>query len=552
MKRRKKTAEEEGCFDLVERAFQLVRRASFSVIALYYLGAVPFVLGLLFFLADMSASPFAIERCVGSSFGLGLLYIWMRVWQALYCRRLGGILTHQKSESLTVRQILRQVGLHTVYSSWGLILVPLSALMALPFGWVFAYFNNLCVVDAITVAPKEAATKARAMAMPWPKQNHLAIGLLLFFGYFVFLNIVSVLAQLPGLLKSLVGIENTFSQSYHWILNTTFLGVAAGLSYLVVDPLVKAVYVLRFHAAESITTGADLLAELKSFPPRRRSAGMVRAGLVVLLLLSTPMAFAQEGDGSTVPAIEEAALDAAVDDVMKRSEFTWRMPRDFAPEEGEEKGFFARFIDSVFQWLEDSAQACGDAIDRFFDWLSDRDHTAEPRDRSSIGFSPSLFKGLSLILLVVLVVVLLWYLLKMFQARRTPPPNMEEARPVVVSVDLEDENLIATLLEEDEWIALARELAASGELRKAMRAWFLAGLAFLARTDLLVILHSKSNLEYRRELDRRARRCPSVIPAFGENIKIFEHAWYGLHNATAEDLGQLEQNMERMRHGVEA
>ena len=48
-----------GPFDLLEEATHLLRTAPAATLAVYYLGAVPFVLGLLYFWADMSRSPFA-------------------------------------------------------------------------------------------------------------------------------------------------------------------------------------------------------------------------------------------------------------------------------------------------------------------------------------------------------------------------------------------------------------------------------------------------------------------------------------------------------------
>ena len=553
MKRRKKTADEESSLDLIERAFHLLRCTPLSLLALYYLGAIPFIVGLLFFLADMAASPFAADRCVGSALGLGLLYIWMRLWQSQFCCRLRDRLALCKPRPVTVRQIFRQIYLHTVYSSWGLILVPLSALMTLPFCWVFAYFNNLCVVDLSSGTVKQAAAKARALAMPWPKQNHLVVSILALFGFFVFLNLITVLSQLPHLLKMLAGVESAFSQSYFWMANSTFFGIVIGLAYLAVDPLVKAVYVLRFHSAESIATGADLLAEVRQLPPRRRvAAGAVRIAVVGVLLLCASFSHGQTVSPRNPPAIQPTELDSAVDRVMKRAEFTWRMPREFVPAEEGNLGFFARFMESVSDWLRKGVEAVGDLLERFARWLRKWSRHTPDKDQSSGGFNPEIIKGFAVFLLILLAGVLAVFLIKVLRARRAHPEIATEAVPVSAVVDLEDENLIATLLEEDEWIALARELAAAGELRKALRAWFFAGMAFLARIDLLVVLQSKSNLDYRRELDRRARRSPAVVPLFGESVVLFERAWYGLHTATAEDLQQMESNLERMRHGVNA
>ena len=550
MKRaRTKTAEEEGCFDLVERAVHLLRQAPLSTLSVFYVGAIPFVMGLLFFLADMSASPFAATRCAGGAFGLALLYVWMRVWQSVFCGLLYNQAAQRESDPLSVSKMFRRAYFQLTRSAWGLFVLPLAALVMIPFGWVYAYFQNLCIVDPTSASMAESVDKARALSKPWPKQNHYVIAILYGFGYLVFFNIISVLVQAPMLLKSLGGIESEFTLSYHWIGNSTFIAVVCGLTYLVVEPFIKSAYVLRFHASESITTGEDLLADLKRIPPRRRAAGVVRIGLFFLLAFG---ALSTHADDPAPHTIDIQELDVTVDRVMQEREFTWRMPKEYAPEADGEKGFFATFIESVANGLKSFLRGVGEMLERFFEWLGDRFSEQDSRENKSSGLDPSFFKGLSVFALVILSVVLLIFLVKAFLVRRQPPPKLEEAKAFSVKVDLEDENVIATLLAEDEWVALARELAAQGDLRKATRAWFLAGLAYLSRMDMLSILQSKSNLDYQDELTRRARRNPEVIPVFSDNIARFERAWYGLHSATVSELQQLELNLERMRHGFEA
>ncbi len=551
--RGKEAGRGERGLDIVERAFHLLRQASVSTFALYYLGAAPFVLGLLFFLTDMSSNPFASARCVATSLGMALLYIWMRVWQSLFCQRLGEAFILGNPAPLTARRIMRLIYFHIVYSSWGLLIMPVAALTILPFAWVFAYFNNLCIVNVFEGTFGEAAVKARALATIWPRQNGFAVCILTLFALFVFLNIGMVIALTPNLLKSLLGMETVFSRSHYWLLSTTFWGVLSGLTYLAVDPLFKAFYVLRFHAGESIYTGEDLLADLRSIPPKRGIAGRARTGVVTVLLFMSVIAVAtgQEGDVAvSEPVIEQAELDASVDRVMRRSEYTWRMPREFAA--GEEKhGFFGTFIDSIVNWMERVIQGVGVFFGGVLKWILEHIHPPGMKKTNIGGRDFSFLKWVSKVLLCVMILVLVAYLVKILLSHRKPQSKTVEAMPVSVSIDIDDENVVATMLEEDEWIELARKLAAVGELRKSMRAWFLAGLAFLERTDLLSILHSKSNLEYSRELARRARRTPAVVPLFGENTKLFERAWYGLHAVTTDDIETLERNIERMRRDLE-
>ena len=55
--------------DLIEEAVHLLRTAPAGALAAYYLGALPFVLGLLFFWADMSTSAFARRHVAEAALG---------------------------------------------------------------------------------------------------------------------------------------------------------------------------------------------------------------------------------------------------------------------------------------------------------------------------------------------------------------------------------------------------------------------------------------------------------------------------------------------------
>src|SRR5262249_59201462 len=82
-------AREQGksALELLEEATHLLRGAPPGTLATYYTGAAPFVLGLLYFWADMSRSPFAAQHLASASLALGLLFLWMKFWQALFLRK---------------------------------------------------------------------------------------------------------------------------------------------------------------------------------------------------------------------------------------------------------------------------------------------------------------------------------------------------------------------------------------------------------------------------------------------------------------------------------
>ena len=108
-------------------------------------------------------------------------------------------------------------------------------------------------------------------------------------------------------------------------------------------------------------------------------------------------------------------------------------------------------------------------------------------------------------------------------------------------------DVTADELPEDEWAARAREAASSGDLRESMRLLYLGTLAALGGRGMIAIRRGKSNLDYFRELSRRARQHADLIHAFESNLRMFESSWYGLHAVTAASLAEFQVNFERIR-----
>ncbi len=70
----------------------------------------------------------------------------------------------------------------------------------------------------------------------------------------------------PYLVKTFFGIESFFTRSGpSALLNTTFFAVSLAVSYLCINPISKAVYVLRCFYGDSIRSGIDLKADLQRF-----------------------------------------------------------------------------------------------------------------------------------------------------------------------------------------------------------------------------------------------------------------------------------------------
>jgi hypothetical protein len=314
-RRRRETPDEAAAaLDLIADAFNLLRAAPPSVLGAYGVGACPFLLAALYFWSDMSRNAFAHQRCFAASLGLAALFVWMKCWQAVFAAGVRAAAAGVPAAPWSLRRALRVAVVQTVLQPLGLLAIPAAMLLVAPFHVVHAFYQNVTALDDGTRAdPRDLARRAMRQALLWPRQNcvilwllspwvlgtgllaafgaarlavslapelHELHGFLWFFaaqaiifvvvlpccpfGCVVAGNVAATLVLLPGLLKSVLGLETVFTLSgWHALFNTTFLATVFALSYLCLDPILKAVHVLRCFHGESRTTGEDLLVELR-------------------------------------------------------------------------------------------------------------------------------------------------------------------------------------------------------------------------------------------------------------------------------------------------
>src|SRR5207247_5313548 len=136
-----------------------------------------------------------------------------------------------------------------------------------------------------------------------------------------YVNVCLTILFLPSLLKIFTGIETAFTMSPQAVFNTTFLMAAGGVTYLLVNPLHKVIYLLRCVYIESLETGADLLAELQAFPVPAAARGRPMAVLFVMALLC------HTGGALASAAVKTEEIDQEIEKVLKKGEYQWRFPQ---------------------------------------------------------------------------------------------------------------------------------------------------------------------------------------------------------------------------------
>jgi hypothetical protein len=368
-------------------------------------------------------------------------------------------------------------------------------------------------------------------------------------GMITALNVGIALALFPWLLKVLFGVETLFTISKTHLMNNTFFAVVCSLSYLCLDPLMKACYCLRCFYGESLQTGEDLKVELRS---------CTRPGLIVTVLLAVFLALGFSGkalaQSGTPPvsggkaSVSAQQLDSAIERVMRDPGYSWRMPREKPPNVEGRRSAFYDFVDSFVGILKKGWSYVKDGLAKAWNFIQkmlSRIFRSLPKMEKPGSRWTSFSRAWIFVPLVCIVSVLVFLVWRSRKNRRPRIVAPEvSARP---TPDITREDLDATALPEEDWLHLAGELMGKGEPRLALRALYLATLASLARQELVTIAKYKSDREYELELRRRSHSRPHLVGIFAENRILFESAWYGLHEVTPGIMDRFLQNQERIR-----
>jgi hypothetical protein len=485
-----------GAIEILEQAVGLLRSVPASAVVAYLTGVIPFTVGLLFFLVDMTHSPFAFEHLGQASLAMALLYVWKCAWQAVFCARLYGELSPPPPRTGSAwRTVSIQAALQ-----------PLGLMFAFPLPWLIAFFRNLALFAGLgALHPVRTAGRQAAL---WPRQNTVILLVVSLASLLLFVNVLVLLILLPQLGRSFLGIEGDLARlGAGGLLNWTTASIAAALSWLAIDPLLDAVYILRCFYGESVSSGDDLRAALRK--------ATVAAGLVLAFLLVQPAVQAQDAPEQRTTSVDAARLDSSIQEVIHRREFTWRVP---LAQSDKDEGRIVSWFRSFWETLGNLWDWIGKRID---DWFRNR------QGSDSSGKGTGVTRRQLEVLIAIVVALVAAAAVFFFRGNRRPVVAAQAVQAATPAVDLADEALTADQLPEDTWWKLAEELRAKGEHRLAMRALYLAGINHLAGRGLLSVRRWKTGLEYRRELDRRARATPGLPPEFARGVGLFELAWYG-------------------------
>lgn len=579
----------KGPVDILEEAVHLLRSSPLPVLASYYIGSAPFMLGLLFFWEDMAHSAFAYARCAQGALVLALLFLWMKCWQAVFATELMAELRAASSPQWTLRRGFRLAAIQSILQPTGLFVLPMAAMFLVPLGRMYGFYQNALVLcDGENDDLRRVAHRSWQVSGLWPKQNLIIMWLIsplmlilaamiylvmipvasvlstefgrqystiyaVFFavmllplspfGVVIAVNIALTLFVVPELVKSFLGMHGFLGQGLSNMPLSTTAAVTCGVAYLCMDPITKAAYVLRCFYGESLITGEDLRAQLKRAVAAARSSAVLLMALALTVVQGRVASAApnpSEESSPRLPVVNSVELNRAIEEVLQERQYSWRLPRE-RPDE--RPGFLWAFLAAIRDTVWDIVERIAETIDRILEWIGSWFPQRGPSVPSGDWVGPvrMLLYVLTLALACVLG-VLIWQLWR----QHGPRVQMAKAVPLQ-AVSVADEDVGADELPEDSWLAMARELMARGQLRLALRALFLAMLARLARHNLIYVAKFKSNRDYQRELQRRSHAEPEVLEAFRQNVALFERSWYGFHEVSEDVLMRFTEGQERIR-----
>jgi hypothetical protein len=539
----------KGALELIEEATHLLRLLPLNYFVSYYIGTLPFILGFLYFWADMSRNAFAHEHVIESSFIVALLFLWMKCWHVLFTSQLRGYIVHETNVVWTTRRILKVIVIQATIQPSGLFILPLALLAALPFGWSYAFYQNVTAFgNGETGSTRAVFKKSWHHAKLFPRQNHIMLSIISIFGFFVFLNLSLIIFLIPQLSNTFLGIESVFTRAGLSMFNTSFLAVTFSIVYVLLDPLVKAIYALRCFYGESLSTGEDLKIELKSFQPARKIVTLslvaflfITGGITVKTVLAADTSYENQAQRYTISPKE---MEKSIKSILNKPEYSWKMPRQ-EPAAKKEEGIITSFVNKVIDTISGWLTAIKNWIVKILDWLGEKLEKLFKGEKKHVSLSAQWTDVLLYILIMLFISILIltiWRVWKTKKGRKTEEIVAEESRVP----DITDERLTADELPTKRWLELAKTFMEEGNMRLALRALYFASLSHLSHYEVITLALFKSNRDYERELVRKAYSQPELVGAFSQNMKIFERIWYGMHEVTSEVVERFNENQERI------
>lgn len=522
----KSSDQELGGIELCELAIGLLLVTPLPVWCRYLAGLCPFGLASLYYLADMSASPYAKQQLVGFSFLVTLTIVWWRHCQSAFGSALCDVLADRNPPPLLTTSALRLGFRQTTIFALVAVAFPLASLLLFPLGWLLAFGQSASIVGGSgDLSLRQTFQAAAKEVFVWQGQSHVALLVMSALVTVIFINLYLLVFAIPFLIKVFTGVESATTQAVVTALNSTVFIVICFATYALSSPLLKAIFALRHFHLQSRESGIDLRHRLRRI--QHTSTRMIALTGIIALALNSPVR-AQE-------PIANEAIDIALQEVLSQPEYAWRLPRDSSA--ADDRSPISRFVQRAIRWLE-----------RGFEWFFDQLSPQSGSNRSESTLQvPNISRPLLVLLILVIVLLVVRLIFQIIRRSREPAALASSPSDSSVRPDVDAPTTLGTELPEDEWLEMANDFLNQGDYRRALRAYYLSALAHLHAVNLIHITRSKANATYVEEVNRHAHQLPELALAFRNATQGFDRAWYGHHPVDSPSLAGYEQSIRHIR-----
>lgn len=411
-----------------------------------------------------------------------------------------------------------------------------------------------------------------ALASQWFGGGLLLLLMLFPLWIAVWLNGLIVAMIVPQLFHSIFGVNTLLSTAmgmFALLRSSAFwLSLFAG-AWLALDPIVKCSFVVVYQHLRSRREGDDLRGLLAGLPREQKKKAQMLApsatggraatgALVVLAAIlsgSAQMATARVAESSLTRSSADTPADTArqaaigklrraLDEESQRAIYRWHDAEHPSP-----PTWFDKLMARIGQRIEHA----WDAVWNFLRKLLPRGLDLSGKEKRGNWQ----LKDLRLWLVLVAILTLGAGTVLFWLRRRRQTAQLSVPLAVAPIPDLSD-STVATERSEDEWFALADQLAREGELRLALRAAYLGLLAGLGQREWLTIRRDRTNREYLNEFTRRWGRRPEAgleqraeIPEkLRGSLRQFDRVWYGAEVLTPEVVAAYSQDQRELLNHV--
>jgi hypothetical protein len=243
--------------------------------------------------------------------------------------------------------------------------------------------------------------------------------------------------------------------------------------------------------------------------------------------------------------LTQPVFDRQIERVLQNPEYNWRQrdSSDGASPSQKKTSIVEQWMMSLRRMLVSLGNWVRDLVKSLFKPFDQK----TPIPQSEAAPFSGLLNTLGYLLWAAFAGTLILFLIRIlkFKAAKLPPSIVSSPKP-----DLANEEIAANQLPDNEWYALAREKMAEGEFRQAQRALFLAILSYLSSHRFITVERWKTNIDYERELGRKAKHLSELPALFAQSRLGFERCWYGADGVTTADLEKYNTIYERIKHAA--